>query len=1478
MPERSIEAPFKKSRASLNTSTQFSKEPVLSSGHFAKSNPLMPRKQRNFLAPDASTDIPTIYGSVVYSDDWEYGNPLTGLYSISFDNGVELNMIAPEADGFNGGVAIDGVYYATTSFSAGSQTLVRVGAYDIATGEALNVFYPSGPEAMGIDMCVDPTDGKVYGITYNATADGLQLSELTYTPDNVTVNKIADLTGNWAAIAASNTGELYGIIKDYADGASSGTLTGSTLVKFNKQTGAFTRIGATGMKPFYNASACIDPNTNRFFWNVNEASGASFICEVDLATGETYPLADLPGCEEVCGMYIPAIDNTNPKAPSAAENLTAVFSDNGKAGYVYFTIPEYLYDGTPGSGSVNYTIAIGGIQAAQGIASYGEEMDVEVTTECEGLTTISVVLSNEAGDGPRAVFSCFIGHGVPQQPANVALVYTDGQSQLSWDAVTTSADGGYVNPDEVAYKVVLYPAGEVVADNLTQTTFTHLLPEPEELSQVYYGVSAIYDGKQSQEGFSNNVLLGAYPTPFEETFVDDNCLDYFTIIDNNADGKTFTLRGGQLTVSYNSSLDMDDYLISPAIKLEAGNSYHISIDARNEGTRYGERFELLIGTEPTVAGMQTQLIPPTDMISGVYATYGADFIPSESGKYYIGVHGCSDKDKNVLYVTNLKVGDGMLATVPAAPEEFVAVADTEGEHTVAISGKIPALDLAGNELPEVNKVELYRNSALITTWEDVTPGQQITYTDAPSAAGEYVYGLVAYSPSGQGNMARSSCFVGVDIPSVPTNIKVEEPEGNGIVKLSWDAVEKDWQGRPVNPAKVTYTIYGIDSQGELDDIIVENLSATEYTFQAIDDTSVQSFVQFGITSNSESGESPIVGTGLYPVGPSYPGLHESFANGTLSYIFGLRGISGQGIWNIFNDDTFSDVASQDADNGFLAYYASGYNDSMGIHTGKISLVGFDNPVLSYYVYPIDEEDENRLQVLVRENQGEWQTLATQVINQLGAPKKWNKVILPLADYAGKDIQIEFVATCKGAVFTLLDNIYVGDLLSHDMAVKAVSAPAKVKCESDYEVEVTVMNEGAATAEGYSVEIYDGDNLLTTIEGDALESLASATLTASLTMPKFAVEPLELNARVAYDTDQNLANNESDSFFVMPILSALPSVNNLAAEVDNDSVTLTWDLPETEIPAEGTTYDFEDAESFAHEYDGWQFIDVDQSPVGGMANVTLPGITGGVTTSSFFVLDSTDDQYNESFDAHSGHKYLASLVRYDDKQVDDWAISPALSGAAQTISFWAKSYHPSYLEKVEIWISKAGSDISDFELLPTIPAVPYAWTEYSYDLPDGTNHFAIRSCAVGAFLLMIDDVTFTKAGETRSIEITGYNIYRDEELIATVDKDNQTYTDSGLDTGTYTYIVAPRFDIGEGKPAFVQVATNPTGIDMVNASSLTVLKDGVRVNDCAGEMVVVVAADGKVIFQETVNGSRLISLTPGVYVVRLGNKSEKVIIR
>lgn len=187
-----------------------------------------------------------------------------------------------------------------------------------------------------------------------------------------------------------------------------------------------------------------------------------------------------------------------------------------------------------------------------------------------------------------------------------------------------------------------------------------------------------------------------------------------------------------------------------------------------------------------------------------------------------------------------------------------------------------------------------------------------------------------------------------------------------------------------------------------------------------------------------------------------------------------------------------------------------------------------------------------------------------------------------------------------------------------------------------------------------------------------------------------------------------------------------------------------EIKETPRNSEESNYlyfDFEDGTPWSQDFGTWTFVDIDESPIGGFQNHVLPGFQSGETTASFFVFDTSLDWCDQSFNAYSGTKYLATMFRYDGGVIDDWAISPLLSGESQTVSFMAKSYSAESPEKIQLFYSRKDKEISDFIQfgIPDI-IVPNEWTEYSFDIPAGANYFAIRSCASDSFMLMLDDVS------------------------------------------------------------------------------------------------------------------------------------------
>ncbi len=126
--------------------------------------------------------------------------------------------------------------------------------------------------------------------------------------------------------------------------------------------------------------------------------------------------------------------------------------------------------------------------------------------------------------------------------------------------------------------------------------------------------------------------------------------------------------------------------------------------------------------------------------------------------------------------------------------------------------------------------------------------------------------------------------------------------------------------------------------------------------------------------------------------------------------------------------------------------------------------------------------------------------------------------------------------------------------------------------------------------------------------------------------------------------------------------------------------------------------------------------------------------------------------------------MPPLSVWDDTQVDDWAISPELSGNAQTVSFYARSFQSIYPENIEVLYSTGSTDPKDFSIAKPNTQVPGEWTLFEASLPEGAKHFAIRSCGSYNFMLMVDDVAYEAKALGEKYTIAGYNVYRNGERI------------------------------------------------------------------------------------------------------------------
>lgn len=1437
----------------------------------------LPGKKK--IAYASASGLPEMYGSVIFADGWSEDNQPVGLYSVPTMAGESFNMVIDGPDASAGGVLVNGVYWTTNYFQLLGMVIVTVTGYDFESGEEV-ASYAGEIDNICKGVAVDPTSGMVYAITYNSNGDGFQLATIEYSETAAVTTAIGEFNYNVNSIAFDSTGQLYAIVYNGETVGESFVVTESFLVKINKTNPAdYTVVGETGVAPKYLSDSAIDTKTNRMFWAVSDDT-AGYMAEIDLTTGAATRILDFPLNEEVVGLVIPA-PAAEEGAPAKVTGLAANFADGSMSGTIDFVAPTTLYDGSNGVGELSYTVLCDGESVATGTTAFGATVNAAVTVAESGMHTFVVYCSNAAGNGPKAQIKAFVGKGVPAA-TTVSAYYADGVANVSWIPVTESADGGYVNPAEVTYTVTRYPEGVVVADGITEASFSEPLAEPESIVSYTYGVKATYSGATSAEAMSNAIVLGSIVPPYTQDFSNSNALDAFTIIDANNDGKTWMVYNGEARMAYNSSLDMDDWLITPPMKLEAGKAYKVSFKAHAHSSTFPERIEVKWGDSNTAAGMANVLVEPTVLSSGTAEEFVCFITPQANGTYYVGFHGISDADMFYLYIDDIEIAAGVAATAPAAPTNLVVTPGANGAKTAAISFNAPAVDFAGNALASLEKVELYRGEELINTFDAPAVGAELTYTDNLPADGDYTYSVAGYNADGKGESTSATVYVGVDFPAAVSEATLTEDAANpGKVTVTWAAVDKDVNGQAIAADAVKYDLYIYDGNSRV--LVAGDLTTTSYSYEAV--TEGQSFLQYAVFAKTARGEGDGTLTQMLAIGAPVTNFADTFAGGELTYDWGIQrlGDSTGASWTLLGDE--SGVPSQDGDNGMIAMKASYIDDASRLYSVKISLAGVENPALTFYTYNIVGEsgdpDENLVSVCVSApNANNFVTVMPEAtVNDLcGGAEGWAKVTVNLAAYAGQDIQFGIDVVCKGYAYTIFDNFKISSLVDNDLVATGITAPATVKAGADYTVDVTVSNDGAKDAGAYTVELYADNEKVAEKAAEGLESSKTATVSFERTMSALATEPVTYKAIVVYAADEVLNNNETTEVAVAPIVSNLPKVTDLAASIADGGNKLTWSEPDlTAAAPEAITEDFETATGFAKEFGDWTFVDVDGSAVGGFQGTDVPGITPGQTTASFFIWDQTDGLGNQTFTAHSGMKYLAALFRYDDGETDDWAISPELYGGAQTISFFARSYSDAYPEKIEVYYSTGSLNPDDFVLIPgtTVAKVPKDWTQYNVDVPEGAKHFAIRSCAQGSFMLMVDDVTFIPAsGAAADLSIVGYDIYRNGEKVNAEPVAECEYTDAAGKAGD-VYQVTVIYNKGVSAGSNEAAATS--ALDELTAGvKVTTAQGTIIVTGAEGLDVTVVAVDGKVLY--AAKGDATVAVETGVYVVKAGDKIVKVLVK
>ena len=1111
---------------------------------------------------ESPAGVPVIYGTVISSKAGEDGSPAhsKGMYTFTGD-GTFTRLNTQGNAQYGGAPMADGFYYAVNRTGTAK---IYVDKFNTSTWKRSSHTLVSNVGIMASDVAYDPTSDMVYGCFYNDSGDGYVFGKADYSTRKRTAIKPLEMSLN--AVMADASGQIWAI-----------DMTGN-LLKIDKRSGASTTVGHTGVTPLYASSATIDLATGRCFWTVNPADGKGYLYEVDLTSGAATLVCRFVNSDEVTGIYVPY--SSPQAAPAAVKNMQVAAEGGSLETTVSFTAPSVTSGGSDLEGSLRYCLWVDGEIYKEDVASPGDKVSVPVTVRSAGRTSYAVSFSNGAGHGARAYRKVFVGNDTPSAP-RPSVTYSDGAFTVSWNRVSGSVNGGYVDPSRVVYTVVRQPDNVTVATETADTLIVdRVKPTPGRMIAYRYsvratfsgntgsaGVSAVYplgeiatpwyegfDSSQSMDNFvilaSNgdgvkgeysNGMSSAYITnskskhddwlisaairmeagvkykltfeamasfnperfevrmgreatadsmtmqlvaptdlqpdfsmnpvvpeftvpesglyhigwhaisdpdgfylyldnisltddqpheseavdvPYSQDFAESSVLSDFTVADANKDGFVWNIDKGEARVA-NGPTGMDDWLITRPLRMYAGNRYCISIDASSP-MNTKERLRISAGLKPVPESMTTEIIPATEVSTSAPVRLSEYFLPQADGEYFIGIHGCSAGGYE-LHVDNLSVAAPVTGMSPAAPTEVTLTPAPKGELKGTLRFKAPAVNVDGDPVGALDRIDVIYCDSVVHSFTSPAAGETLEYVASVASAGVHTFTVVASNYYSSGIPAEVSGYIGINIPGLPTDVKVTEDGDSGKVTVSWNAPAEDVDGQPLDPADVKYILAEVINGQQL--VIARDIAETSYTLQAVAPGAEQQFKTYAVFPFTEAGRGAGVSSQTLPVGKAYTlPYKESFAGGAVSSaIVGVQ-ITPSVKWSLYND-SMGDVRSADSDNGFAAMEGENLKASGAMFTGKIDLSGSEHPWLTFMTYNLSGEYPHDNQIIVQAMlpDGDVATLADFTISdRFGREPGWCPVEVDLTRYAGRTVRLAIGAVTNGYMHTLLDCLEVAE--------------------------------------------------------------------------------------------------------------------------------------------------------------------------------------------------------------------------------------------------------------------------------------------------------------------------------------------------------------------------------------------------------------------------------------------------------------------
>lgn len=232
--------------------------------------------------------------------------------------------------------------------------------------------------------------------------------------------------------------------------------------------------------------------------------------------------------------------------PSAPSDATATAASEGVLKItVDMTMPDKDILGNDLPAGVNMTASVqnldsGAEASAQGVPGKKVQMTVDAV---QGVNNMILKVEYAGGSSRYVDLAVYAGVATPENPAKAEAVNAEDMrtTYLTWDAVTTGADGGFVNPSAITYNVYILRDGfggitwEPVASGLKETSYTYQTSPNAAQEYLQFGIAAANEAGVSMDYTPAYAVVGMpYDLPMGEDFAkmtseDDVTLEPYVI-------------------------------------------------------------------------------------------------------------------------------------------------------------------------------------------------------------------------------------------------------------------------------------------------------------------------------------------------------------------------------------------------------------------------------------------------------------------------------------------------------------------------------------------------------------------------------------------------------------------------------------------------------------------------------------------------------------------------------------------------------------------------------------------------------------------------------------------------------------------------------------------------------------------------------------------------------------------------------------